>query len=429
MKWLRGNQKEIVGALQEDQRENTQNQTLYEERTKAILANVLANGDQALREYTKEFDQAHIENFLVSQEAIEAAYLRVEQEVIDALERAKDNINSYHTRQKQEAFIDSEKPGVIRGQLILPIEKVGVYVPGGTAAYPSSVLMNVLPAKIAGVSQVVMVTPPSPQGVPDVILAAAKIAGVDQVFQIGGAQAIAALAFGTESIPRVDKIVGPGNIYVATAKKLVFGTVGIDMIAGPSEIGVLADEAANPAFIAADLLSQAEHDVLARAVLVTNSETLGKAVEEEITKQLVTLPRREIAAQAIAEYGRIIIASTVTEMFDIMNEIAPEHLEIQMEDPMSYLNQVKHAGSIFLGAYASEPVGDYYAGANHVLPTSGTARFYSPLGVYDFIKHSQFIYYTKDALAKEQADITILARKEGLEGHARAIDIRFEEEV
>ncbi len=426
MKRLKGEASEILTALQ---REHTQvqNDTLdVEAQVDTIIKEVAQYGDQALRRYSSQFDHVELTELEVSKDTIEQGYIRVEKEVIDSLKKAKENIISYHEKQKQSNFMDSEKSGVIRGQLVLPLERVGVYVPGGTAAYPSSVLMNVLPAKIAGVKEIIMVTPPTSSGIPDVILAAAKIAGVDRVFQVGGAQAVAALAYGTESISKVDKIVGPGNIYVATAKKQVFGLVGIDMIAGPSEIGILADETANPVYIAADLLSQAEHDVLARAILVTTSERLADQVEKEVYKQLQTLPRRKIAEQSIENKGQIIIVPTIEAMFTVMNEIAPEHLEVQLPDPMSYLHEIKNAGSIFLGAYACEPVGDYFSGTNHVLPTSGTAKFYSPLGVYDFVKYSQVTYYTKEALADAKDAVTILARKEGLEAHARAVDYRFE---
>ena len=428
MKWITGSKSDILAVLQEKHRGAQQSNQKIENQVQEIIQEVSQNGDEALRKFSQAFDDVELDAFEVSKEAIEAGYKCVEKDVIAALEQAKENIISYHKKQKQYDFMDTEKTGVIRGQLVLPLNRVGVYVPGGTAAYPSSVLMNVLPAKIAGVNEIVMVTPPTTQGIPDVILAAAKIAEVDKIYQVGGAQAVAALAFGTETIPKVDKIVGPGNIYVATAKKQVFGLVGIDMIAGPSEIGVLADDSANPTYIAADLLSQAEHDTLARAILVTNSTELGEKVEQEVERQLEKLPRKKIAQQSIEDYGQIIVTQTVQDMFEVMNEIAPEHLEVQLDDPMSYLHEIKNAGSIFLGAYASEPVGDYLSGTNHVLPTSGTAKFYSPLGVYDFVKYSQVTYYTKEALAKTKDSIALLARKEGLEAHARAVECRFEEE-
>lgn len=426
MKWLTGETSEILKALEASVQVTQEDNQQVEEQVRQIIQQVIENGDQALKDYSEKFDQVKLHELSLSKETINLGYQRVEKEVIEALEKAKENIVSYHEKQKQYDFMDTEKSGVLRGQLVLPLARVGVYVPGGTAAYPSSVLMNVLPAKIAGVKEIIMVTPPSINGIPDVILAAAKIAGVDKIFQIGGAQGIAALAYGTETVPKVDKIVGPGNIYVATAKKQVFGSVGIDMIAGPSEIGILADDAADPTYIAADLLSQAEHDTLARAILVTTSAKLAGQVEKEIDQQLQTLPRKEIAEKAIENHGLIIIASTVDAMFTIMNEIAPEHLEVQMADPISYLHEIKNAGSIFLGEYASEPVGDYFSGTNHVLPTSGTAKFYSPLGVYDFVKYSQVTYYTKEALADAKESIALLARKEGLEAHARAVECRFD---
>ncbi|MEI5991306.1 histidinol dehydrogenase [Enterococcus termitis] len=425
MKWLTGSTAEILSALDEDSKLTLEDNQEVEEQVRKIIQQVNKNGDQALRDYSKKFDQVELEDLAISKETIDSGYQRVEKEVIEALEAAKENIISYHKKQKQYDFMDTEKSGVLRGQLVLPLARVGVYVPGGTAAYPSSVLMNVLPAKIAGVEEIVMITPPCVTGIPDVILAAAKISGVNKIFQIGGAQGIAALALGTETVPKVDKIVGPGNIFVATAKKQVFGLVGIDMIAGPSEIGILADKDANPVYIAADLLSQAEHDTLARAIVVTDSVVLAEQVEKELYSQLETLPRKEIAAKAIEDHGRIIIAPSVAEMFTIMNKIAPEHLEVQLNDPISYLHDIKNAGSIFLGEYASEPVGDYFSGTNHVLPTSGTAKFYSPLGVYDFVKYSQVTYYTKEALADAKDTVALLARKEGLEAHARAVECRF----
>ena len=400
-----------------------------EEVVKAILADVKENGDRALAHYTEKFDHVALSEFRLSAADIENGFQQTAPEVIEALELAKANIVSFHEKQKQTGFVDAEKSGVIRGQLVLPMETIGIYVPGGTARYPSSVLMNALPAQIAGVKQIVMVTPSGPEGIPSAILAAAKIAGVEEIYQIGGAQAIAALAYGTESIPKVDKIVGPGNIFVATAKKILFGQVAIDMIAGPSEVVVLADESANPRFIAADLLSQAEHDTLARAILITTSQDLAQRVQTEVARQLALLPREEIARQAIEKHSALFVVADIETQFALMNEIAPEHLEIQLNDPFSHLSRVKHAGSVFLGAYASEPLGDYLAGPNHVLPTSGTARFFSPLGVEDFIKRTAFISYTKEALALEKDAVMVLAREEGLEAHARAIQVRFEEEL
>ncbi|MBC1968464.1 histidinol dehydrogenase [Listeria marthii] len=427
MKILTGTTAAILNELKTETTTSTSRQV--ETTVKAIIEKVKTAGDQALLDYTTQFDGVNLTELRVSNTDIQAATAKVEPAFLEALHQAKANIESFHSKQKQHAFLDSEKDGVIRGQLIRPLSTVGVYVPGGTAAYPSSVLMNVLPAKIAGVERIVMITPPGKNGINPHVLAAAQLAGVDEIYQVGGAHGIAALAYGTESIPKVDKIVGPGNVYVAAAKREVFGLVDIDMIAGPSEIVVLADETANPPFIAADLLSQAEHDTLARAILITTSENIAQQTKAEITKQLETLPRRAIAQESIETQGKIIIATNTKEMFDIMNEIAPEHLEVQLENPMNYLHQIKNAGSIFLGSYASEPLGDYFAGPNHVLPTSGTAKFFSPLGVEDFTKRSAFISYTKEALAKEKDAIILLANKEGLDAHAKAIQIRFEEEI
>ncbi|MBC2169816.1 histidinol dehydrogenase [Listeria booriae] len=426
MRFITGSKEEILGQLHSFSGDDVQAET--EAAVKAIIAEVRADGDDALFRFTERFDGVKLTDFRVPQDALEQALNQVEPEFIEALEQAKANILSYHQKQKQSGFVDTEKNGVLRGQLIRPLETAGIYVPGGTAAYPSSVLMNILPAKIAGVPRIIMVTPPGKDGMNPHILAAAAIAGADEVYQIGGAQAIAALAFGTDSIPKVDKIVGPGNLFVAFAKREVFGIVDIDMIAGPSEIVVVADATANPRFVAADLLSQAEHDKLARAILITTSKQFGKSVADEVEKQLQTLPRVEIATASIANFGQVIVTETLADAFEIMNEIAPEHLEIQLENAIDYLSYVKNAGSVFLGAYASEPLGDYFAGPNHVLPTSGTARFFSPLGVADFCKRTSFISYTKEALAKEKDAIVLLAEKEGLTAHARAIQIRFEEE-
>ncbi|WP_187121207.1 histidinol dehydrogenase [Listeria booriae] len=426
MRFITGSKEEILGQLHSFSGDDVQAET--EAAVKAIIAEVRADGDDALFRFTERFDGVELTDFKVPQDALEQALDQVEPDFIAALEQAKANILSYHQKQKQSGFVDTEKNGVLRGQLIRPLETAGIYVPGGTAAYPSSVLMNILPAKIAGVPRIIMVTPPGKDGMNPHILAAAAIAGADEVYQIGGAQAIAALAFGTDSIPKVDKIVGPGNLFVALAKREVFGIVDIDMIAGPSEIVVVADAMANPRFVAADLLSQAEHDKLARAILITTSEQFGTSVADEVEKQLQTLPRVEIATASIANFGQVIVTETLADAFEIMNEIAPEHLEIQLENAIDYLSYVKNAGSVFLGAYASEPLGDYFAGPNHVLPTSGTARFFSPLGVADFCKRTSFISYTKDALAKEKDAIVLLAEKEGLTAHARAIQIRFEEE-
>lgn len=426
MKRLTGTIDTILKELKNENNLSTSLQV--ETEVKAIIDKVKTIGDQALLDFTSQFDNVQLSELRVPNSLLQAATEKVEPAFLDALQQAKTNIESFHSKQKQHAFLDNEKDGVIRGQLIRPLETVGVYVPGGTAAYPSSVLMNVLPAKIAGVKRIVMITPPGDNGLNPYVLAAAELAGVDEIYQVGGAHGIAALAYGTESIPKVDKIVGPGNIYVATAKREVFGSVDIDMIAGPSEIVVLADETANPAFIAADLLSQAEHDILSRAILITTSEKIARQTQIEMDKQLEKLPRKAIAQKSIETNGHIIVVSSKQEMFDIMNEVAPEHLEVQLENPMNYLYQIKNAGSIFLGSYASEPLGDYFAGPNHVLPTSGTAKFFSPLGVEDFTKRSSFISYTKEALAKEKDAIVLLATKEGLNAHAKAIQIRFEEE-
>ncbi|HFI0555393.1 TPA: histidinol dehydrogenase [Streptococcus suis] len=426
MKRLSGKSQEIAQLLYEEQIALNAETVSVEEVVKDIVADVAQNGDEALIRYNQQFDGIYVEKLAVSDEMIDEAFAAIDPQILSALQKAKANTESYHLQQVEKGFEDQPSTGVIRGQLIRPLERVGVYVPGGTAAYPSSVLMNVVPAKIAGVSEIVMITPPQETYHP-AILVAAKLAGVDKIYQVGGAHGIAALAYGTESIPKVDKITGPGNIYVATAKKLVYGLVGIDMIAGPSEIGVIADETANPVYVAADLLSQAEHDKLARAILVTNSAKLAQQVEQEIERQLQSLPRKEIAAASIADNGRIILTETVDEMFELMNLVAPEHLEIAMENAYEYLPFVKHAGSIFLGHFTSEPIGDYFAGTNHVLPTSGTSRFYSALGVHDFIKRIQYTQYSKEAVQAASQAITTLAYSEGLAAHARAIEVRNEE--
>lgn len=393
-----------------------------------IIADVRRNGDAALKAYCEKFDKAKLESLEVSAEEIDEAFTAVEPEFLDILKEAAGNIRAFHTKQVRNSFIISEKDGVVTGQKVTPIEKVGLYVPGGTAAYPSTVLMDSIPAKIAGCSEIVIVTPPGREGeINPVILAAAKIAGVDRIFKVGGAQAVAALAYGTETIPRVDKIVGPGNAYVAEAKKQVFGRVSIDMIAGPSEILVVADAFANPRFVAADLLSQAEHDKMASAVLVTDSADLAEAVSRELENQIPQLPRAEIARASIDHNGKIIVADTLMKAIDIANEIAPEHLELCVDNPFDYLDKVKHAGSIFMGKYCPEALGDYFAGPNHTLPTSGTARFSSPLSVDDFVKKSQFTYYTADALAAVADKVARFAEKEGLTAHARSAVIRFED--
>ena len=397
----------------------------FESAVAEILLNIKTKGDEALFEYTKNFDKADInaDNIVVTEAEIEEAYSLVDPELIEVIRKAIVNIRSFHEKQKQYSWFDSKPDGTILGQKVTALARVGVYVPGGKAAYPSSVLMNVIPAKIAGVKEIIMITPPQEHFVP-AILVAAKLAGVDSIYQVGGAQGVAALAFGTETIPKVDKITGPGNIFVATAKKQVYGIVGIDMIAGPSEIGVIADSSANPTYVAADLLSQAEHDTRARAILVTDSEALADAVESEIERQLKLLPREAIARPSIENNGRIIIANDTDAMFELMNLVAPEHLEIAMDNAYDYLEKVENAGSVFLGHFTSEPIGDYYAGANHVLPTTATSRFSSALGVHDFVKRIQYTQYDKAAVNKAQHDITTLAYAEGLQAHAKAIEVR-----
>lgn len=394
-----------------------------------IIDNVKKRGDEALYEYCSRFDKAELSSLEVTKEEIDEAFSLVDSEFVSIIEEAAENIRSFHKRQVRNSFVISEKDGVVVGQKVMPIEKVGLYVPGGTAAYPSTVLMDSVPAKIAGCSEIVMVTPPNKEGkVNPVILAAARIAGVDRIFKVGGAQAIAALAYGTESVPRVDKIVGPGNAFVAEAKKQVFGRVSIDMIAGPSEILVVADSTCNPSFVAADMLSQAEHDKMASAVLVTDSYELAEAVSAELERQIPLLPRAEIARASIDNNGKIIVAEgNLSLAIDIANEIAPEHLELCMDNPFDYLDKVKHAGSIFMGKNCPEALGDYFAGPNHTLPTSGTARFSSPLGVEDFVKTTQFTYYTPDALSRVSDKVAYFARKEGLDAHARSVEVRFEE--
>ena len=393
-----------------------------------IIADVNANGDSALFKYTEKFDGAKLDCLLVSREEIDEAVKNVPPEFLQILKKAAANIRKFHSRQVRNSFIINDEDGIVTGQKVIPVDRAGLYVPGGTAAYPSTVLMDSIPAKIAGVPEIVMVTPPSADGkVNPVILAAAEIAGVDKIFKVGGAQAIAALAFGTESIPKVDKIVGPGNAFVAEAKKQVFGMVSIDMIAGPSEIMIVADSTSNPTHLAADLLSQAEHDKLASAVLVTDCEKLAEKVSEEIEKQLPLLEREEIARASIDNNGKIIVAENLSVAIEIANEIAPEHLELSLDNPFDYLDKIRHAGSIFMGKNCPEALGDYFAGPNHTLPTSGTAKFSSPLSVDDFVKKTQYTYYTKDALKKVAKDVGYFAEKEGLTAHARSATIRTEE--
>ncbi|GMX65942.1 histidinol dehydrogenase [Paenibacillus elgii] len=401
------------------------------ERVQRIIEEVRRDGDAALRKFAQQFDGVKVEELRVTQEEIEAAYAQVDEGFLEALREAAVNIRRFHEKQMRNSWMDLQADGSILGQVIRPLRRVGLYVPGGKAAYPSSVLMNAIPAQVAGVPEIVMVTPPATAGVEGInphILVAAAEAGVREIYRVGGAQAVAALAYGTESIPATDKIVGPGNIYVALAKRSVFGAVDIDSIAGPSEIVVLADETADAAFVAADLLSQAEHDEMASAILVTPSRKLAEAVRLEVDRQLSELPRRDIAAQSIRDYGAILTVDSLTEGVGVVNRLAPEHLEIIVREPFDYLSRIENAGAIFLGPYSSEPVGDYFAGPNHVLPTNGTARFSSPLNVDDFLKKSSVIYYSKEALLRDGEKIITLARHEGLDAHARAIEIRLKKE-
>ena len=401
-------------------------------RVKEIVARVRQEGDAALFDYTRRFDQAEItaDTVQVTREEIDAAYAAASPEWLAAMREAARRITAFHEKQKQNTWIDFQ-PGIALGQKITPLQRVGVYVPGGTAAYPSSVLMNVLPAKVAGVEEIVMVTPPGRDGGVSYPLAlvAADIAGVDRIFKVGGAQAVAALAFGTESIPRVDKITGPGNIYVANAKREVFGHVGIDMVAGPSEVLVIADASADPRHVAADLLSQAEHDPLAAAILVTDSEPLARAVDAELERQTALLPRQEVIRKSLGAYGTIVVAESLAACADIANRIAPEHLELSVDAPYALLPRIRNAGAIFLGHFSPEPLGDYLAGPNHVLPTSGTARFFSPLSVDDFVKKSSIICCTREELEKVSDQVMLLARQEGLDAHANAVAIRFGKEI
>lgn len=391
-----------------------------------IIEDVKENGDNAVMAYTEKFDGKLPLYYEVPREVINDALTEADQDFVDALLNAMENISDFHNRQKEQGFINPLQNGVILGQKVRGLNRVGLYVPGGTAAYPSSVLMNAIPAKIAGVQEIIMVTPPLKDGTPNKdILVAAAICGVDRVFLSGGAQAVAALAYGTESIPKVDKIVGPGNIFVATAKKLLYGVVDIDMIAGPSEILILADHKSNPKYIAADLMSQAEHDMLASSILITTSESIADETISEVERQIKTLSRADIIAKSLKDFGAIIICDNVNKAIELANALAPEHLEVLLDNPMEYLGRLDNAGSIFLGAYAPEPLGDYYAGPNHVLPTSGTARFFSPLSVNSFVKRSSYIYYTQPALADAKDDIVLIAEREGLTAHANSIKVRF----
>lgn len=394
-----------------------------------IIESVRKNGDAALFAYCEKFDKAKLSSLVVSKEEIDEALSLVEPEFLEILKKAAQNIRKFHSHQVRNSFIINDEEGIVTGQKVIPLDKVGLYVPGGTAAYPSTVLMDAIPAKIAGCPEVVMVTPPTKEGkVNPAILAAAHVAGIDRIFKVGGAQAVAALAYGTESIPKVDKIVGPGNAFVAEAKKQVFGIVSIDMIAGPSEILIVADGKSNPAYVAADLLSQAEHDKMASAVLVTDSGELAENVSAELEKQIPLLERCEIARESIDVNGKIIVADTLDAAIEIANEIAPEHLELCVDNPFDKLDSIRHAGSIFMGRNCPEALGDYFAGPNHTLPTSGTAKFSSPLSVDDFVKKTQYTYYTKDALRKVAFDVVAFAKKEGLTAHAKSAVIRVEDE-
>lgn len=420
------NGKDEVEFLKEVERRNGETDKKVTEIVSEIIENVKNGGDKAVQEYTEKFDGKLPEYYEVPLDVIHDALEEADEDFVNALLDAMENIAAFHHRQKEQGFIDPHDNGVILGQRVRGLERVGLYVPGGTAAYPSSVLMNAIPAKIAGVKEIIMVTPPLKDGTPNKdILVAASVCGVDRVFLAGGAQAVAALAYGTETIPKVDKIVGPGNIFVATAKKLLYGKVDIDMIAGPSEILVVADETAEPKYLAADLMSQAEHDKLASAILITTSEKIADETISELEKQVKELSRREIIEKSLSDYGAVIIADCLECAIELANELAPEHLELQVENPMQYIGQIDNAGSVFLGKYAPEPLGDYFAGPNHVLPTSGTARFFSPLSVNSFTKRSSFIYYTEQALLDARDDIVCIAEREGLTAHANAIKVRF----
>lgn len=413
--------------LKEVEKRNGEKDKKVGEIVSEIIETVKNGGDKAVKDYTLKFDGKLPQYYEVPREVINDAITEADPEFVNALLNAQENITDFHNRQKEQGFINPLSNGVILGQRVRGLERVGLYVPGGTAAYPSSVLMNAIPAKIAGVKEIIMVTPPKKDGTPNKdILVAAAICGVDRIFMAGGAQAIAALAYGTEEIPKVDKIVGPGNIFVATAKKLLFGMVDIDMVAGPSEILVVADETADPKYLAADLMSQAEHDVLASAILITTSEEIADKTIAEIERQKESLSRKAIIDQSLDNYGAVIIAKSISDAIELANGLAPEHLEMQVDNPMQYLGQLDNVGSIFLGKYAPEPLGDYYAGPNHVLPTSGTARFFSPLSVNSFTKRSSFIYYTEQALMDAKDDIVCVAEREGLTAHANAIKVRFE---
>lgn len=416
-----------VAFLKEVEKRNGDTNKKVSAIVSEIIDNVKENGDKAVNDYTLKFDGKLPEFYEVPLDEIHDALEEADEDFVNALLDAMENIADFHHRQKEQGFINAKSNGVMLGQKVRGLNRVGLYVPGGTAAYPSSVLMNAIPAKIAGVKEIIMVTPPQKDGKPNKdILVAASICGVDRVFLAGGAQAIAALAYGTESIPKVDKIVGPGNIYVATAKKLLYGQVDIDMIAGPSEILILADETANPKYLAADLMSQAEHDVLASSILITTSEKIADETIKELERQMANLSRKEIIEKSLNDFGAVIVTDCIDCAIELANELAPEHLEVQVANPMEQLGKLENAGSIFLGQFATEPLGDYFAGPNHVLPTSGTARFFSPLSVNSFTKRSSFIYYTEQALLDAKDDIVCIAEKEGLTAHANAVKVRFE---
>ena len=431
MRILKVNEDSIENILSELLKRSPNNYDGYQETVDEIIANVKADGDQAVFDYTKRFDGAEItkENILVTEEEIKEAYDQVDDQLIEVIRKAIKNIREFHEKQVQNSWFETREDGVMLGQKVMPMESCGVYVPGGKAVYPSSVLMNIVPAHVAGVKNIIMTTPPGKDGkVTANTLVAAKEAGAGAVYKVGGAQAIAALAFGTESIPKVDKIVGPGNIFVALAKKSVYGNVSIDSIAGPSEILVLADETANPRYVAADLLSQAEHDEMASAILVTTSEELAQKVSEEVDGFLNQLSRKEIMEKSLESFGYILIAKDIKEAVDVANSIASEHLEIMTDNPFDVMTRIKNAGAIFIGAYSCEPLGDYFAGPNHVLPTNGTAKFFSPLSVDDFIKKSSVVYYSRESLEPVHKDIEFFAKQEELTAHANSMRVRFEEE-
>lgn len=427
MKITRANGKAEYAVIENLKKRNVETDEKIVSIVSNIIAEVKENGDDAVREFTVRFDGGVPKKSVIEKDELNQYLDMVDDEFKSAIVKAKDNIYDFHMRQSQQSWMTTKENGVIMGQRVRGLHRVGIYVPGGTAAYPSSVLMNAVPAKIAGVKEIIMVTPPAKDGNPDPnIMAAAAVAGVDRVFLVGGAQAVAALAFGTEKIPKVDKIVGPGNIFVATAKKLLYGIVDIDMVAGPSEILIVADKTADPSFLAADLMSQAEHDKMASAILLTTSVDLARATLHEIDKQVKTLERQEIIRESFENYGEIIVCEDLEQAINFANELAPEHLELCISEPLKYIGRVDNAGSVFLGNFSPEPLGDYYAGPNHVLPTSGTARFFSPLGVDSFVKKSSFIYYTPAELRNAKDDIIKLANSEGLTAHANSIKVRFE---